>query len=152
MKLVKTALLFGAIIITLSSCATKQSSDTNAPTGPPDATVKFESSNAAYWVSVGGGAGTLEYKGKSYPISVTDAGVGGTGFQKISAEGNVYHLKQLEDFSGRYRGPRSGFTIFRGKQHAKLTNSKGVVIYLESMTKGLASSAGASSMRIELKE
>lgn len=151
MKLFKAALSCSIILVALSSCATTLSSDNNAPTGPPDGTVEFESSNAAYWVSVGGGEGTLEYKGKSYPIIITDAGVGGTGLQKIKAAGSVFNLNQLEDFSGRYRGPRSGLTLFRGKQSAKLTNSKGVIIYVESTTTGLASSFGASSVSFELK-
>ena len=150
MKLARITLLCGAMIMTLSSCATRLSSDRNAPTGPPDATVKFEIANAAYWLSVAGGNGTLEYDGKTYPISVVDTGVGGTGLQKLNAEGSVFNLSRLEDFSGRYRGARGGLTLLRGKQYAKLTNSKGVVIYVESRTKGLATSFGASTVRIEL--
>lgn len=143
-------LVFGVMTIALSSCATKLSSDKNAPTGPPDALVKFESLSAAYWVELSGGNGTLEYQGKSYPISVVDAGLGGNGLQKVTATGSVYNLKRLEDFSGRYNGPRSGLTLFRGKQHAKLTNSKGVVLYVESTTTGLASSFGASTVTIKI--
>ena len=153
MKFAKIALslLCGALITTLSSCATTKANDRDAPTGPPDATIKFESISAAYWVELSGGNGTLEYQGKTYPITVKDAGVGGTGLQKVDAVGSVYNLTNLKDFSGFYNGPRSGLTLFKGKHHAKLTNSKGVIIYVESTTSGIASSFGASTVSIHLE-
>jgi len=151
MNITKNILLSGATIIAFSSCATSISNDRNAPTGDPVATVQFEAKNAAYWLSVAGGNGTLEFQGKSYPISVVDTGVGGTGFQTLSAKGDVYNLTKIEDFPGRYTGARSGITLFKGKQCTKITNSKGVVIYVEAKTTGVASSTGASTVTIELK-
>ena len=152
MKLPIKTIFASVLIFGFASCATTQSHDQDAPTGPPDAVIKFESTSAAYLVKLGGGNGTLDYQGKSYPISVTDAGVGGTGLQKISAVGSVYQLEKLEDFPGQYTGPRSGLTLFKGKHHAKLTNGKGVIIYVESTTAGLASSFGASAVTIKLED
>jgi len=151
MKFVITTILCGAAAVAFSSCATKLSKDKNAPTGPPAATVRFEGSNAAYWISAGGGKGTLNYNGQTYPFSAKTVGAGGTGVQKVSATGDVYNLTQLADFPGKYTGPRSGFTIIKGKQHAKLTNEKGVIIYVESKTSGLATSRGVITVIVELK-
>lgn len=151
MKIVINTILCGFAAVTLSSCVTTQSRDKNAPTGPPAATLNFTGTNAAYWLSAGGGQGTLNYNWQSHPFSATVVGAGGTGVQRSSAIGNVYNLTQLADFPGRYTGQRSGFTIFKGKQYAKLTNKKGVTIYAEAKTIGLASSAGVITVEVKLK-
>ena len=151
MKIVINTILCGFAAATLSSCVTTQSKDKNAPTGPPDATLHFQGTNAAYWLSAGGGSGTLHYNGQSHPFSATVVGAGGTGAQNAAAIGDVYNLAQLTDFPGQYTGVRSGFTLIKGKQYAKLTNKKGVIIYAEANTVGLASSAGAITVTIALQ-
>ena len=138
------AILLAAIL--LAGCATQTSSDKNAPAGPPSATFEVAGGSAAYWGSAGGGKGTINYKGFAYPFSVHSAGAGGVGGQKISASGEVYNLNRLSDFSGTYTGTRSGLTLVKGKMHAKMTNNKGVVIYVTGSTEGLASSLGASAV------
>ena len=52
---------------------------------------------------LGGGSGTLEYQGRTYPFKFvgTVAGPGG-GVEKISASGPVYKLASVTDFPGRY--------------------------------------------------
>ena len=140
-----------ASAMVISSCATSKKTDLNAPTGPPSATVVFEGGTAAYWASAAGGTGTLNYKGKEYPFSGTAAGAGGSGAQKVSATGEVYNLNALSDFPGTYTQVSSGFTIIKGTKKSKLTNSKGVVIYVEAKTSGLASSTGTAKLVIDLK-
>ena len=146
---ITTSILLSSIL--LAGCATKKSSDKNAPTGPPSATFQVEGGNAAYWASAGGGKGTLNYMGSDYDFSIHGVGAGGTGAQHVTASGEVYNLNSLSDFSGTYTGARSGLTFFKGKMHAKMTNKKGVVIYLTGTTQGLASSMGASTVSIKLK-
>ncbi len=140
----------GAIALLLSSCATKMSSDPDAPTSQPTGTVTFNGRQAAYWASAAGGKGTLNFNGKSYGFSSVGVGAGGTGVQSINATGNVYNLTNLSDFAGTYTSKRSGFTLVKGKVNVKLTNSNGVVIYVTGETKGLASSTGISSVTIKL--
>src|SRR5271166_4450233 len=52
---------------------------------------------------VGGGSGTLDFQGRTYPFKLvgTVAGPGG-GVAKISASGPVYKLNGVADFPGRY--------------------------------------------------
>ena len=59
--------------------------------------------------SMGGGSGTLEYQGRTYPFKVigTVAGPGG-GVDKITTSGAVYQLANAADFAGRYTEPRQG--------------------------------------------
>jgi len=145
------AIVAGASVILLSACATTKSKDKNAPTGRPTASIRFEGGQAAYYASTGVGKGTLNFKGVNYPFTAMAVGAGGTGAQKVSATGEVYNLNSLADFPGTYTGVRSGFTVAKGKQRVKLTNDKGVVIYGEGVTVGLASSTGAFKVIIELK-
>lgn len=145
------SIVAGASALLLSSCATTKSKDKNAPTGPPSATVVFEAAQASYYASASGGSGTLTYMGKKYPFSAQAVGVGGSGVQKMSGTGQVYNLNSLSDFAGSYTMVSSGFTIIAGTKHAKLTNSKGVVIYAEEKTTGLASSTGTGKVMIKLK-
>ena len=132
-------------------CATQKSSDPTAPTGAPDATVTFMGGQANYYASGGGGEGQINYKGVKRNFMAVSAGVGGSGAQQFKATGEVYHLKSLADFQGTYTAAKSGFTIFKGTIHERLENDKGVVIYVEGKTTGLASSTGVSKVTITLK-
>ncbi len=147
-RIVSAIALTGALLLT--SCATKMSSDPNAPTSAPSGTVTFEGGQAAYWASATGGKGTLNYNGRRYGFTAAGVGAGGTGGQSVSGTGKVYNLNSLSDFAGTYTSTRSGFTIIKGKVNAKLTNNKGVVIYMSGVTQGLASSAGVSTVTVTL--
>ena len=140
------------VALLFSSCATKMSTDKNAPTGPLSATLTLEESQAAYWISAKGGTGTLTFRGQDYEFKIVGLGAGGTGLQTIKATGEVYNLESLGDFEGTYTGLRFGLTLIRGKMHAKLKNEKGVVLYLTGKATGLASSSGADRFVIQLEE
>jgi len=120
--------------------------------GAPSATVRIREWSAAYYGSATAGKGTLNYNGQRHRFTISGVGVGGAGGQKISATGKVYNLNNLSDFSGRYRGVSRGLTLIEGKMHAKLTNGKGVVMYLAGETEGLASSMGAQAFEVNLTD
>ncbi len=127
-------------------------STTTAPSTPPVATVRIQEWSAAYYGSVAGGKGTLNYNGQRHHFTISGLGVGGMGGQKMSATGKVYNLNRLRDFSGSYRGVSRGLTLIEGKMHAKLTNGNGVVMYLAGETEGLASSMGAQAFQVSLSD
>jgi hypothetical protein len=81
---------------------------------------------------LGGGSGTLEYQGRTYPFKVlgTVAGPGG-GVEKISASGPVYKLASVADFSGRYTQStgKAGFSS-SGSSDLWLENNAGVIMHL----------------------
>ena len=81
-----------------AGCATKVTTDKNAPTGPVSATVTLVESQAAYWASAKGGKGTITFMGETHEFSIAGVGAGGTGLQKITATGEVYNLNSLRDF------------------------------------------------------
>ena len=139
--------IFASItILFITGCA----SMTQAPSTPPSATVRIQEWSAAYYGSAAAGKGTLYYHGGSHRFTISGAGIGGMGGQKISATGKVYNLNRLSDFSGTYHGISRGLTLIEGKMHAKLTNGNGVVMYLAGETEGLASSMGAQGFEVNL--
>ena len=138
----------GITILLLAGCA----SMTKAPSTPPSATVSIQEWSAAYYGSAARGKGTLYYNGETHHFRISGLGAGGMGGQKISATGKVYHLNNLADFAGSYRGVSNGLTLIEGKMHAKLTNGNGVVMYLAGETEGLASSMGAQAFEVRLTD
>jgi len=138
----------GTAIFVITGCA----SMTQAPSTPPSATVRVREWSAAYYGSAATGKGTLYYHGRSHRFTISGAGVGGMGGQKISATGKVYNLNNLSDFSGTYRGVSRGLTLIEGKMHAKLTNGNGVVMYLAGETEGVASSMGVQAFEVTLTD
>jgi hypothetical protein len=133
-------------ILLIAGCA----SMTQAPSTPPSATVRIREWSAAYYGSAAAGKGTLYYHGRSHRFTISGAGVGGMGGQKISATGKVYNLNNLSDFSGTYRGVSRGLTLIEGKMHARLTNGNGVDMYLAGETEGVASSMGVQAFEVNL--
>ena len=121
-----------------------------APSAPPSATVSIREWSAAYYGSVATGKGTLNYNGRRHHFTISGAGVGGSGAQKISATGKVYNLNNLSQFPGTYHGIARGLTLIEGQMHAKLTNQNGVTMYLAGQTEGLASSLGAQAFEVSL--
>src|SRR5438045_7470204 len=138
----------GITILLIAACA----STTNAPSAPPSATVSIREWSAAYYGSVAGGKGTLNYNGRRHHFTISGLGAGGMGGQKISATGKVYNLNNLSNFSGTYRGVSRGLTLIEGKLHAKLTNGNGVVMYIAGETEGLASSIGVQAYEVSLTD
>lgn len=124
---------------------------TQAPSGPPSATVSIREWSAAYYGSAAAGKGTLYFNGR-HRFTISGLGAGGMGAQKISASGKVYNLNNLSQFSGTYRGISQGLTLIEGKMHAKLTNGSGVVMYLAGETEGVASSMGAEAFEVNLTD
>jgi hypothetical protein len=135
-------------VILIAGCA----SMTTAPSGPTSATVSIREWSAAYYASAEAGKGILKYNGRRHHFTISGAGAGGMGGQRVSATGKVYNLNNLSDFSGTYRGVSRGLTLIEGKMHAKLTNGNGVVMYLAGETEGVASSMGVQAFEVNLTD
>ena len=58
--------------------------------------------NETYAAGYGGGRGTLNFNGVTYPFTLVGAVVGPGGAERVTASGEVYKLANLNDFAGRY--------------------------------------------------
>ena len=118
----------------------------------PAATFSFESTSVALGVGRSSGNGTLNYDGETYRFSITGLSLIDVGISKINAEGEVYNLNNLEDFSGTYMALEAGGALVKGGSGTVMKNSKGVLINLKSKQDGLKLTFGPQGMNIILKD
>ena len=118
----------------------------------PDATLKLSAGSVAAGVGISWGSGTLTYKGKDYPISVTGLSVGDVGVTKVEASGKVYNLKKLEDFNGNYTAVTAGATVAGGGGATAMRNQNGVSAELVATTQGLKFNMGAAGVDMQIKK
>jgi hypothetical protein len=103
---------------------------------------------------VGGGSGTLEYQGQSYPFKVVGTVVGpGGGISKISASGPVYKLASVADFAGRYTQTtgKAGLSSSGGSD-LWLENSAGVIMHLQGSSRGAMLTLGRDEIFIRMAQ
>ncbi len=117
----------------------------------PDATLTFSGGSVSAGIGYSWGSGTLTYQGKEYPFSVDGLSVGAVGATSVTASGEVYHLKKLEDFNGNYTAATASGTLGGGAGATAMQNQAGVVVKLVSTTQGLDFKLAASGVKISLK-
>jgi hypothetical protein len=103
---------------------------------------------------LGGGSGTLEYQGRTYPFKVFGTVVGpGGGVEKITASGPVYKLASVADFPGRYTQStgKAGLSS-SGSSDLWLENSAGVVMHLQGTTTGAMLTLGKDEILIRMAQ
>jgi hypothetical protein len=118
----------------------------------PDATLKLSGGSVAAGLGVSWGGGTLTYKGKDYPISVTGISVGDVGVTKLEASGRVYNLKKLDDFDGNYTAAAAGATLAGGASAVAMKNQNGVKVNLVATTQGVKLVLGGGGVDMRIKK
>jgi hypothetical protein len=120
----------------------------------PDATLRLSTGGFAIGIGVNWGSGTLTYKGKNYPVKVKGLSVGRVGATSTSAYGEVFNLKNLQDFNGHYNvggaGTR-GVTLGAGKTGTLMSNQAGVIVRVSSTQNGIAVNATGGGVDMQLK-
>ena len=121
----------------------------------PDATLRLSGGSFALGVGFHWGSGTLIYKGKDYPVKTNGLSVGKVGMTGVSAQGEVFNLKHLQDFNGHYNfgaaGTR-GVTIVKGKAGALMSNQAGVIVRLSTTQKGVDVNATGGGVDMQIKK
>ncbi|HZS17259.1 MAG TPA: hypothetical protein VFA51_04930 [Candidatus Udaeobacter sp.] len=120
----------------------------------PDATLRLSTGGFALGIGVNWGSGTLTYKGKNYPVKVKGLSVGRVGATSSSIYGEVFNLKNLQDFNGHYdvggAGTR-GVTLGAGKTGTVMSNQAGVIVRVSSTQSGVAVNATGGGVDLQLK-
>lgn len=117
----------------------------------PDATLVFTGGSVAAGIGYSWGSGTLTYNGKEYPFSVEGLSVGSVGASSVTASGDVYNLKTLDDFNGNYAAGTAQATVGGGAGATAMQNQKSVVLKIVSTTQGLDFKFAADGVKITLK-
>ena len=137
-------LCFAAVLLTAGVALTQDKA--------PDATVQLKEGSVAVGVGYSWGSGTLNYKGRSYPVKVKGLSVGQVGAAKIEAVGQVFNLAKLDDFSGNYTAAGIEATVAGGAGASALRNQNGVVIHLTSTTRGLNFKVAPEGVQLTLAQ
>jgi hypothetical protein len=142
-----------AALLPFAGCSSSQNNDQQSLNGKtPDGTVEMNQVQAAFIGSGGGGSGSLNFRGRTYPFAVGGLGIGGIGASTINANGEVYGLNSLADFPGAYAQGRYGAVI--GNASAGdlwLRNEKGVIMHLKAKRTGLMLSLGGDAVVISMQ-
>ena len=125
-----------------------------APAQVPDGTVKITSRMVAPGVGLSWGEGVLTYKGRDYPFTFKATGLFRDVDAKITAaelSGQVFDLKNPEDFGGNYQKVETQTSESGGTSRATMKNRNGVVVSLMSSIEGRKFNLAREGMEIELK-
>jgi hypothetical protein len=127
----------------------------SAPAQVPDGTLKITSRMASPGVGLSWGDGVLTYKGRDYPFVFKASGL----FRDVESEmtgaelsGQVFNLKNLEDFSGNYQKVESHESVSGGASRATIKNQKGVEVNLVSKIEGRKFDIGREGLNVQLKK
>ncbi len=134
----------------LRSAAAQQPAPSNVPSGQ----VTMEQTEVSLLVNAGWGHGTLTYQGHTYQFRLHNLGVGGIGYSKFSAHGNVFALTKVEDFAGLYGFAQAGAVAATDELHGGvwLQNPAGVRMHLVPSRSGLALNLGADGLVIQFEK
>ncbi len=116
-----------------------------------DATVEFSGGSVAAGIGFSWGSGTLHYKGKAHKFKVDGLSVGDVGVTSVTAKGNVFHLKKLEDFAGNYTAIAAGAAAGGGGGVSDMRNQNGVEIRAVSTSQGAKVKLGVEGMKVTLE-
>ena len=117
----------------------------------PSGTVRVESKSIALGIGVSWGDGVLSYKGRNHSFSISGLSIVDLGMSDIMSSGEVYRLKNVEDFSGNFVAAEAGFTLAGGATGITMRNQNGVVMKLRSVTQGAQLTLAAKGLKVKLK-
>jgi hypothetical protein len=126
-----------------------------APAQEPDGTVKITRRSVAQAVGLSWGDGVLTYKGKDYVFSFKASGLLRDVEENVTAaelSGQVFNLKNLEDFNGNYKTVEPAEPVGNGAAQATIKNQNGVVVNVIATTGGRKFTLGPDGMTIQLKK
>jgi len=145
-KLVKHALWIMAVPLLLS--ARIALSEERTPSG----TIIIDETQVMWIVGGDIGGGTLHFKGESYKFKTDGLKLGGFGIHKVKLTGNVYDLKNVEDFPGIYGVAEAGATLGDvGKGDFVMKNDKGVILHLKAGAEGVALDLGVEGLKVTME-
>lgn len=113
--------------------------------------VRFKVAKAGFILGVGGGTGTLTFKGKTYPLRVDGLTAGTIGVAQADLVGTASNLREPTDIVGTYSAAGAGVAVAGGARTMQLQNSKGVILNLRGRQTGFEASLGVGGATISMQ-
>jgi hypothetical protein len=114
--------------------------------------VTIETMSAGAGLGVTWGDGVLEYRGEKYPFTVRGFDVGDVGVAKAIANGIVFNLKSVEDFSGMFAAVAASGTFGGGAGSGAMYNNNKVSMVWTGTNQGLNLSLAHSGINVQLTQ
>jgi hypothetical protein len=113
-------------------------------------TVSFRVASAGFIIGGGGGTGTLNFKGKSYPLRVSGLSAGTIGVASAEFVGTARNLRTAQDIAGTYSAAGAGVTVAGGVSAVTLQNARGVQLQLRGRQAGFSATLGIGGVEITM--
>lgn len=139
-----SALVAAAVVFAATPASAQRAASTTGA-------VRLSIVKAGFIVGMGGGNGTLTFRGRTYPISVGGIGIGSLGIASVRLTGTASNLRTASDIAGTYGAAGAGATFVGGGQVATLQNERGVVLSLSGAQVGFQVSLGLAGMTLRMR-
>ena len=117
-----------------------------------EGTVSLTIYKAGWIIGGSGGGGSLNFRGRSYPLSAGGIDYGLVfGGSKTMLRGRVSNISRPSDVAGVYGAAGAGIAVGRGARAIVLTNQKGAVLELSGQQVGLMANADLSGLAITMR-
>jgi hypothetical protein len=136
-----------AAILASTVLLTSAPSQSYAETG----SIRMNITKIGFIVGIGGGSGTLTFKGKDYPLRVEGVSVGTIGVAGVDLVGTATNMQTASDITGVYSAASASLAVAGGGKVATVKNSKGVVLQLRGKEVGFEASLSLSGLKISLR-
>jgi hypothetical protein len=113
-----------------------------------DATVRMTGGSVAVGVGYSWGRGVLNYGGSDTVFCMRGLSLGDVGAAHLKADGFVFNLHSLHDFSGKYFAMSAGAAVAGGESASLLKNDRGVTMQLDTKVQGIRFNLAAAGVRI----
>ncbi len=145
LSLVRTTKFCAAIIA--AAMVAGMPTQSHAETG----SVHLHITKVGFIVGVGGGSGTLTFRGKRYRLSIGGVSAGTIGVSGMDLVGTASNLRTAADIAGTYSALSAGIAVAAGAKVATLQNANGVVLQLQGRQIGFSASLSVSGLTISLQ-
>ena len=117
-----------------------------------EGTVTLTIYKAGWIIGGSGGGGTLNFRGRTYPLSAGGLDYGLVfGGSRTVLHGRVSHIDRPSDVAGVYGAAGAGLAVGNGARAIVLTNQKGAILELSGQQVGLMANADLSGLAITLR-
>jgi len=117
-----------------------------------EGTVSLTIYKAGWIIGGSGGGGSLNFRGRSYPLSAGGLDYGLVfGGSKTVLHGRVSNINRPSDVAGVYGAAGAGLALGRGARAIVLTNQKGAILELSGREVGLLANVDLSGLAITLR-
>jgi hypothetical protein len=113
--------------------------------------VRLKVTSVGFIVGVGGGSGTLTFRGKTYPLRLSGVSAGTIGAAGMDLVGTASNLRTAADIAGTYSAASAGLAVAGGARAITLQNANGVVLTLQGRQVGFQANLSVSGVTIALQ-